>query len=325
MTAIILVIAVGVFVASLVAFAINVMVPGSDSTTSEDRLAAMASRRRGHRGNPADPESGSLLMSRGLDDQSSPMAKLLSNLPALADYLEQADVQMQPAKFAFICIACFSGGFAACLVSPVPILLAPIFGFLIAGLPVGWLLLKRKRRLAKFGKQLPEALELLSRSLRAGHSLNAGFGLVATETESPLAAEFGRAFEEQNFGIPLDEAIEDMAQRIPNMDLRFFATAVVLQRQTGGDLAEILDKIGRLIRERLQILGQIQALTGEGRMSGAVLLALPPVLFLVMLKLNFEYVMMLFTDEIGRYMLCAGLVTQVLGALVIKKIITIKV
>lgn len=325
MTGILLVVAVGVFVASLVAFAINVMVPGSDNTTTEDRLAAMASRRRSHRANPDEPESGSLLLAGGLDEQSSVLSKLLSNLPALADYLEQADVQMQPSKFAFICIACFSGGVAACLVSPVPVLLAPIFGGLIAGLPIGWLLLKRKRRLAKFGKQLPEALELLSRSLRAGHSLNAGFGLVASEMEAPLSTEFGRAFEEQNFGIPLDEAIEDMANRIPNMDLRFFATAVILQRQTGGDLAEILDKIGRLIRERLQILGQIQALTGEGRMSGAVLLALPPVLFLVMLRLNYEYVMMLFTDQIGRYMLCAGLFTQVLGAIVIKKIITIKV
>ena len=196
---------------------------------------------------------------------------------------------------------------------------------MLVALPVGWLFLKRKKRLAKFGKQMPEALELLGRSLRAGHSLNAGFGLVASEMEAPLATEFGRAFEEQNFGIPLDEAIEDMANRVPNMDLRFFATAVVLQRQTGGDLAEILDKIGHLIRERLMILGQIQALTGEGRMSGAVLLALPPVLFLVMLKLNYEYVMMLFTDEIGRYMLCAALITQVIGALVIKKIITIKV
>ena len=193
------------------------------------------------------------------------------------------------------------------------------------GLPIGWLFIKRKRRLAKFGQQMPEALELLGRSLRAGHSLNAGFGLVATEMEAPLATEFGRAFEEQNFGIPLEEAIEDMAGRVPNMDLRFFATAVVLQRQTGGDLAEILDKIGHLIRERLMILGQIQALTGEGRMSGAVLLALPPVLFLVMLKLNYEYVMMLFTDHIGRYMLGAALITQIIGALVIKKIITIKV
>lgn len=325
MSGIVLVIAVGVFVASLVAFAINVMVPGSDTTNTEDRLAQLATRRRSNRGNLDEPESSGSLLRGDLNDQSNPLERFLSNLPALADYMEQADVQIQPAKFAFLCIACFTGGFVACLVSPVPILLAPIAGIVLSGLPIGWLMLKRKRRLAKFGKQLPEALELLSRSLRAGHSLNAGFGLVATEMEAPLATEFGRAFEEQNFGIPLDEAIEDMAQRIPNMDLRFFATAVVLQRQTGGDLAEILDKIGRLIRERLQILGQIQALTGEGRMSGAVLLALPPVLFLVMLKLNFEYVMMLFTDQIGRYMLCAGLFTQVIGALVIKKIITIKV
>ena len=180
-------------------------------------------------------------------------------------------------------------------------------------------------RIQELEEELSEALELIGRSLRAGHSLNAGFGLVASEMEEPLADEFRRAYEEQNLGIPLDEAIEEMANRVPNMDLRFFATAVILQRQTGGDLAEILDKIGHLIRERLQILGQIQALTGEGRMSGAVLLALPPVLFLVMLKLNYEYVMTLFTDEIGRYMLCAGLVTQLLGAIVIKKIITIKV
>jgi tight adherence protein B len=322
-TVILIVITVGIFVASLVAFAVNVMLPGSDSTSTEDRLAAMASRRR--RGGTGDePAQGSLLLAGG-DEPSHAIAKLLEKLPALADYLEQAGIQMHPSKFAFICLACFAGGFAVCAVTPVPILLGPILGALLVMLPIGWLLVKRKRRLAKFGRQLPEALELLGRSLRAGHSLNAGFGLVASETEPPLATEFGRAFEEQNFGIPLDEAIEDMANRVPNMDLRFFATAVVLQRQTGGDLAEILDKIGHLIRERLMILGQIQALTGEGRMSGAVLLALPPVLFLVMLKLNYEYVMMLFTDEIGRYMLCAALVTQIIGALVIKKIITIKV
>ncbi|MEL7336927.1 MAG: type II secretion system F family protein, partial [Planctomycetota bacterium] len=168
-------------------------------------------------------------------------------------------------------------------------------------------------------------LELLGRSLRAGHSLNAGFGLVGSEMEAPISVEFRRAFEEQNLGIPLDEAIEDMAARIPNMDLRFFATAVVLQRQTGGDLAEILDKIGRLIRERIQIQGQIAALTGEGRMSGIVLLGLPPVLFAVMLFLNYEYSMMLFNDEAGRMLLAGAIVMQILGALVIKKIITIEV
>ncbi len=309
-------------VASLVAFAATVLIPSADSTATEDRLAAMATRGRDKGVESGQP--GSLLVG-DWDEDNHPLAKLMQKLPAIGDFLEQADVDMAPSKFGFICLAAFGGGVASCVLTPVPVILAPIVGTLFSALPIGWLLMKRKRRLAKFGKQLPEALELLSRSLRAGHSLNAGFGLVASETEDPLAKEFGRAFEEQNFGIPLDEAIEEMANRIPNMDLRFFATAVILQRQTGGDLAEILDKIGHLVRERLQIFGQIQALTGEGRMSGAVLLALPPVLFLVMLKLNYDYIMMLFTDPMGRYLLCGALVTQVVGAIAIKKIITIKV
>jgi len=116
-----------------------------------------------------------------------------------------------------------------------------------------------------------------------------------------------------------------MTQRVPNLDLRFFATAVVSQRQTGGDLAEILDKIGYLIRERFKIWGQIQALTGEGRMSGIVLLGLPPVLFLVMFRVNPDYVMVLFTDPIGKVLMTGAVIMQLLGAYVIKKIITIKV
>ena len=323
MTGTVIIIAVGIFVASMVALAANMLVPGSDNTVTEDRLAQMASRRRGG-GKQVEGESGSLLMEGGFDDANGMVGRIIKSLPGLGEYLDQADVRMPPAQFAMICLGAFIAGIALCLASPFK-LLAVFIGPIFAAVPFGWLMVKRKRRLSKFGNQMPEALELLGRSLRAGHSLNAGFGLVSKEMEDPLAREFGRAFEEQNLGIPLDEAIEDMADRVPNMDLRFFATAVVLQRQTGGDLAEILDKIGHLIRERLQILGQIQALTGEGRMSGAVLLALPPVLFLVMLNLNYEYVMMLFNDEIGRYMLGFGLITQMVGALVIKKIITIKV
>lgn len=321
MSGLLIAIIVGIVVASLAAFAVNVLVPSDEATATEDRLAVMASRRRG---NKKEAKEASLILADG-DEAGSMFSRLTAGMPALSDYLDQADISLSASKFASICAACFVAGTVACAVSPVPVLLAPLLGFAIAGLPIGWLMMKRKRRLSKFGNQIPEALELISRSLRAGHSLNAGFGLVASEMEAPLATEFGRCFEEQNLGIPLEEAIDDMAQRIPNMDLRFFATAVVLQRQTGGDLSEILDKIGHLVRERLQILGTIQALTGEGRMSGAVLLALPPVLFLVMLKLNYEYVMMLFTDQIGRYLLGVALVTQLIGALVIKKIITIKV
>jgi tight adherence protein B len=116
-----------------------------------------------------------------------------------------------------------------------------------------------------------------------------------------------------------------MTERVPNLDLRFFATAVILQRQTGGDLAEILDKIGHLVRERFQIYGAIQALTGEGRLSGIVLLALPPILFIVMYRLNPDYVMVLFTDEIGKLMLTGAVFMQLAGAFVIKKIVNIKV
>ena len=276
---------IGVVIASFVAFAAHVLMPSAEASATEDRLAQMASRRRG---GPVEDEKQESYLRFGSEKDASPFGKILENLPALGDYLEQADIQIQPAKFGFICMAFFALGIVTCIVSPVPVLLGPIFGLVLMGLPVGWLMIKRKRRLGKFSLQMPEALELLSRSLRAGHSLNAGFGLVASEMEAPLATEFGRCFEEQNFGIPLEEAIEDMAKRIPNMDLRFFATAIVLQRQTGGDLSEILDKIGHLVRERIMIQGQIQALTGEGRMSGIVLLAMPPTLFLVMLKMNYD-------------------------------------
>jgi tight adherence protein B len=166
---------------------------------------------------------------------------------------------------------------------------------------------------------------MLSRSLRAGHSLAAGIGLVSEEMQDPIASEFRRAFEEQKLGVSLEASLLGMTQRVPNLDLRFFATAVILQRTTGGDLAEILDKIGRLVRSRFRLAGQIQALTGEGRLSGVVLLALPPGLFLVMLFLNYEYITKLFTDPMGQRLLGLAIVMQLMGAFVIRKIIDIKV
>lgn len=166
---------------------------------------------------------------------------------------------------------------------------------------------------------------MLARALRSGQSLASGFNLVAKEIPAPAGKEFGRVFEEQNLGIPLEESLRDMAERIPNLDLKFFATAVILQRQTGGDLAEILDRISALIRERFTIWGQVQALTGEGRLSGIILMALPVVLFLAIYRLNPDYVMTLFTDPMGQKMLAVAIVMQILGAIVIRKIVTIKV
>jgi len=206
----------------------------------------------------------------------------------------------------------------------VPLYAAPM-GVILGFVPFMALFMKRKRRLAAFGKQLPEALELIGRALRAGHSLASGFKLVADEMPAPIGTEFERCYEAQNLGVPLEDAIEEMTVRVPNLDLRFFATAVILQRQTGGDLAEILDKIGHLVRERFIIWGQIQSLTGEGRLSGIVLLALPPALFVVMWYLNPGYSMTLFTDPMGHQMLAGAIVMQIVGALVIRKIVNIKV
>jgi tight adherence protein B len=203
--------------------------------------------------------------------------------------------------------------------------LAPLMALFLGALPILWLLFRRKRRLKTFAAQLPEALELIARALRAGHSLAAGFSLVAQEMSDPISGEFSRTFEEQNLGKPLEEALEDLTKRVPNLDLKFFSTAIILQRQTGGDLAEILDKIGYLIRERFKIWGQVQALTGEGRLSGIVLLALPPVLFAVVYRMNPDYLMLLFTDDLGKKMLVGGIISQLLGALMIRKIVNIRV
>jgi tight adherence protein B len=239
--------------------------------------------------------------------------------------LEQSGVAFSASQFLLISAGAGGLGAVTALYFRAPLWAIPLAVLVAVTLPLFYVLFRRKRRMSKFAAQLPEALELISRALRAGHSLAAGFNLVGDEMAEPIRLEFARCYEEQNLGVPLEEAIQGMTERVPNLDLKFFATAVIMQRQTGGDLAEILDKIGHLIRERFKIWGQIQALTGEGRLSGIVLLALPPILFAVMLKLNYDYVMVLFRDEIGKKMLVFAIVMQLLGALVIRKIINIKV
>lgn len=255
---------------------------------------------------------------------TNPFEEWLSKSFNLRMFLQQADTKVTPAKLVLMSAALAGAGVLLPILLGLPMVFAPL-GIFLGPLPFMFFYMKRGRRLAKFAKQLPEALELISRALRAGHSLAAGFKLCADEMGSPIGDEFNRCYEAQNLGQPLEDAIEEMTDRVPNLDLRFFATAVILQRQTGGDLAEILDKIGHLVRERYKIYGMIQALTGEGRLSGAVLLGLPPVLAIVMWRLNPGYLSMLFTDPMGHQMLAAGVVLQILGALVIRKIINIKV
>ncbi len=321
MTSIFIIIAVFACVATL-AGAIAMSFKSPEETAVEDRLKNITNK--GGASSIFDNDTGGIL-SKPLDNLPGKLEEFVSKFLNLRTYIEQAGMTVSPQKIIFMSIGLgFSTGLIAAILSPfkavVPVV-ALIFGFM----PILYVIWMRKRRLQKFSAQLPETLELVSRALRAGHSLPAGIQLVAEQMADPIGPEFARCYEEQNLGIPLEEALEEMTNRVPNVDLRFFATAIILQRTTGGDLSEILEKIGRLIRERFQIFGQIAALTGEGRLSGIVLLALPPVLFLTMLKLNYDYIMMLFEDPLGQQMLIGAIVMQLIGAFVIKKIIDIKV
>ncbi len=308
-------------VAALVG-AVAIMLRGNESSRAEERLAFItAGKASGAKANIAD----SSVLSQPLDATQGIIAEFFAKFRNLSLLFEQADTTLTPFKFFIITVGMSAAGAVIGAAAQVNAAIIPVFAILTGSLPLFWLIFRRRRRLRMFAKQLPDALELMARALRAGHSLSAGFNLVSEEMSEPISVEFNRVHEEQNLGIPLDEALQGITERVPNLDLRFFATAVILQRQTGGDLAEILDKIGRLIRERFQIWGQVQALTGEGRLSGIVLLALPPMLFLAVWYLNPDYVMVLFTDPMGKKMLAGGVIMQILGALVIRKIVNIKV
>lgn len=321
-----LIISISVFVcvATLVG-AVALMLRGDSESAMAERLSALTAG--GGKGTPKkDKQAEASVLSQPLDSAGNSLEEALSKLFNLQRFIDQAGIKASPSKLVLVSLILGGGGVVTCLALPqVPTVLAPFLFPLLSCLPFLWLWFMRRRRLKKFGAQLPEALELISRALRAGHSLGSGIQLVSSEMDDPLSSEFARCYEEQNLGVTLEESLESLTERVPNLDLRFFATAVILQRQTGGDLAEILDKIGRLIRERFTIWGQIQALTGEGRLSGIVLLALPPLLFLAIYKLNREYIMKLFDDPLGHKMLAVAVIMQILGAVVIKKIVNIKV
>jgi tight adherence protein B len=301
----------------LVAFALK----GNDSTKSAERLDSLVGK-GGPRGSSDD-----LLVRKSMQDADK-RTLLDAITPELFNFhkvFQQADVNIKPSALFGIALALALGGGMLSSLLVGTIYVAPIGALTFFSVPFLWLLHKRKSRLKKFASQLPDALELVARALRAGHSLASGLHVVAEEMPAPVAKEFARVYEEQNLGVSLEDALKNLSDRVPNLDLRFFVTAVNIQRQTGGDLAEILDKIGYVIRERYKILGHVKALTAEGRLSGVVLIALPFALFALMLHMKPDYVAVLWTDPLGIQMAVFALVMQVLGAICIKKIVDIKV
>ncbi len=177
----------------------------------------------------------------------------------------------------------------------------------------------------KFGDQLPDALDLLSRAVRSGNSLIAGLGIIADELDDPIRSEFEATVDEVNLGLTMKEAMENLCERVPISDLRFFSIAVLVQKETGGNIGEILDNISRLIRERIQFQRQVRAMTAEGRYSAGILIGLPIFMFLYMYLTNYDYIKLLWQEEMGHYMLYGAIILQIVGAFLIKRIVTIEI
>lgn len=296
----------------------------TSTSIAEKRLDDMSTKRRFK--NRKGDAAANFLKNQAVDvGGSSFWSKIFPKVDGINALYEQADVGIEFKHFLYIPVGLAIVSAIIGFFLKLPLLIIPVCAASMSVLPFFWLVLRKRKRIKKFTAQMPDALELVGRALRAGHGLASGLHMVAEEMPSPISDEFGRVFEEQNLGIPIEDSLRAMADRVPTMDVRFFTTAVVIQRSTGGDLAEVLDKIGRIIRERFQIMGQVAALTGEGRLSGVVLLAMPPVLLAFTYATNPGYTGVLFSTPIGTKMLVFAGVMQILGAIAIKKIIAIKV
>jgi tight adherence protein B len=206
--------------------------------------------------------------------------------------------------------------------TPLSMIGGAALGFAI---PFLFLRMKRTRRLRKFEEEFPEALDLISRALKAGHAFATGLKMVADEMKEPVGPEFRKTFDEQNFGLPLKDALENLTLRIPILDMRFFATAVLIQRETGGNLSEILENLAHVVRERFKILRQVRVYTAHGRMTGYVLLALPAVLAVALSFINPEHMNMLFRERLGQILLMVAIGMQTAGFIWIKQVVKIEV
>jgi len=250
--------------------------------------------------------------------QLGPKAQLL---------LEQAGLtQWTPARLVHLCIVSGGSALAFCwLFLPIPKVLAVLVALVVAPVPLGYVWWLKRGRLRKFESIFPETLEFISRSMRAGHAFSVSLEMIHREFPEPVAGEFRRAFEEHNLGLPIETALQKLAQRVPSLDVHFFVSAVLLQKRTGGNLAEILDKLAYVIRERFKLRGRIRAVSAHGKMTATALSAIPIAVAVLMFYTNPDYVKFFFTDDIGNIMMGAAVFLQVVGYLIMKKIVNIEV
>ena len=246
--------------------------------------------------------------------------------PKIAEMLEQAGLAWQPARFVHLTIvALFSGVVAAWFLFPGPLWIGVIIGAAAGAGPYLYVSMKRKTRLKKFEEIFPDTLEFVSRSMRAGHAFSVSLEMIHREFPDPVASEFRRTFEEHNLGLPMEVALQKLAKRVPSLDAHFFVSAVLLQKRTGGNLAEILDKLAYVIRERFKLRGRIKAVSAHGKMTATALSCIPVAVAVLMFFTNPDYVKFFFEDEVGNIMLGSAVALQLIGYFIMQQIVKIEV
>jgi tight adherence protein B len=243
----------------------------------------------------------------------------------LARLIEQSGVRTTPSGVLMMSLAAAAFTFVIVSWLVTNRFAAPLAALAAGAAPMAWLMKRRSSRMNRFEEQFPEALDLLARAIRSGQAFQTALGMVADELPEPVGPEFKKTFDQQNFGLPLRDALNEMSVRIPLLDVRFFVTAVLIQRDTGGNLAEILDNLAHVVRERFKILRQVRVHTAHGRFTGYVLMALPGALAVALTFINPDHMGLLFHEKMGQTMLIGAVVMQAIGYVWIRKVIKIEV
>jgi tight adherence protein B len=254
--------------------------------------------------------------------------RLLAALPISRDLellLYQAGLSWRVGTLILLMAVTGAAGFLLCALLLHRPLVGLLVGATVAFIPYGWVRSKKTKRMNQFSEQLPDALDLMTSALRAGLSFPAALQLVAQESPEPLAQEFAVTFDEQNLGLDMREALTNLTDRVDSLDLKFFVTAVIIQRETGGNLAEIMESIARIIRERFRILGDVKARTAHGRLTGMILSVLPIALAIIFSIIAPKYMVTFFRDPAGQVLLMLCLALQIMGYIWIRRVIQIKV
>jgi tight adherence protein B len=246
--------------------------------------------------------------------------------PKMMEFLEQAGLRWAPARLVHLCLVAFAiGVVVAYLMIPLPNYVDLLVGAVAGCAPLLYVWFKRRSRLRHFEEIFPETLEFIGRSMRAGHAFSVSLEMIHREFGEPVSGEFRRTFEEHNLGLPIEVALQKLGKRVPSIDVHFFISAVLLQKRTGGNLAEILDKLAYIIRERFKLRGRIRSVSAHGRMTATALSCIPIAVAVLMFYTNPDYVNFFFKDDIGNIMLGAAVALQLIGYGVMKKIVNIEV